>query len=168
MSPLLSRPTMRELLAEATRLALHNRYRRALRSTLAAAEAAGPKDLAYGAAPCPATTSTPQRSHHATATVSLREQPDWPSEEALRPFLFRLCRLAVHIRSGLVDAADFRRAQAELCLLPLPIDEFSRAVTRLENAWHYLDADEPEMAISELRLLSHLLTEHRHPTAGAN
>jgi hypothetical protein len=159
---------MRELLAEATRLALQNRYRRARRGTLAAAEAAGPKDLVQGAAPCPATTSTPQRSHHATATFPLGEQPDWPSEQPLRPFLLRLCRLAVRIRSGLAGAADFRRTQAELCLLPLPIDEFSRAVTRLEKAWHYLNADEPETAVSELRLLSHSLTEHSRPTAGAN
>jgi hypothetical protein len=76
--------------------------------------------------------------------------------------------LALRIRSGLGDAADFRRAHAELCLLPLPINEFSRAVTRLEKARYNLGADEPEMAISELRLLSHSLTGHRHPTAGAN
>jgi len=168
MSPLLPRLTMQELLAEAARLVLQGRHRWALRGTLAAAEAAGPREFACGEPPHPAQTSAAQPSHPVTAAVPLHEQPEEIPEEIRRPFLLRLCRLAGRIRSGLADAADFRRAQGELCLLPLPIDEFCVAVTRLEKAWHYLDAGEPETAASELRLLSHSLTEHSRPTAGAN
>jgi hypothetical protein len=92
----------------------------------------------------------------------LRQARDGHAQEAGaadHPIFRRLARLSVRIRGGLADAADFRRARAELTTLSLPAGAFAVALNRLDNARRYLFDDEPGAAACELRLLAGLLRE---------
>jgi hypothetical protein len=71
--------------------------------------------------------------------------------------LGHLNRLMVRIWGGMADAADFRRARANLAALPLATAEFAVALARLNNARTYLQEDEPGAATYELRLLARSL-----------
>jgi hypothetical protein len=76
-----------------------------------------------------------------------------PLKERLQRTVDCLDRLAARVRSGKARVADFRQARAALAWLPLSAAEFALAVSRLENARHYLLAGEQGAAGYELRLL---------------